>query len=552
MQIPAKLAELKRRKLLLIYVAILLVCAIPLYKLMISPELERFRVARLQSKSQSDLFETKLEKVQNVDELSQNARRLQLEAGEVASLVFSPDEAVLFMQMLPAMVSQTGNTLVSMTPLDPKALLLQDTSRDAGGKNKPSGCVQIPVNISIKGKYKEVMRLFERLDANEQLLSLSELTIISATDDVSEVNVKFILNLVQTNTELKTLVKQKLPYASPKDQIPTQVVMTTEQKQTEPVPLLTQKVVQAKPPMEAKTDQATVQETSKQETPTAQTIKQVEVISKPKTEQKIVKIQVPVKKQELPSTQPIKKIIPLKTEMRVVQEQQKTEPQSDIRQPVEITQVTQEITPPKPIQLKTKMRIQKQEEPIQKSEEVQLAKKTEVTIKPPIEQKPIHLKTEMVKAQDKPETIEQEIDKPQLEKEPDHVATPQQQIVKQAEVEEYKGRGMRIGAFIDSVKDTNWAEVLRDLGSAMPENVWFTDFKLRNDGDIFFDGFTPSYELVFKLKESLLALPYFDSIKWLSVKSTKVKDIKVFQFEILCGVRKDSGLKGEVEAGATS
>lgn len=105
---------------------------------------------------------------------------------------------------------------------------------------------------------------------------------------------------------------------------------------------------------------------------------------------------------------------------------------------------------------------------------------------------------------------------------------------------------------ISSIKRTNWAKILREVSEMIPKSVWLNSFRWLDNKDASFNGIALSYDSVFRFRETLEASGSFGSVKLISIRSTTVADRPVFQFEIICQVRRETLERKENTADANT
>jgi len=195
------MTSLNTRERLLIYAVILLASGFLLYRFVISPELKLMSAARFHSNSQQELLKTKAEEIQHHSVLNDMAQRLRERVTETTRILFSREEAVDFLRLLPQLTSQTGSVLIGIYPRYTENFLTGDTDGNLEVKTKTpeegdvGSYMRMPVQIAIRGRYSEIVRFLEQLEEREQLMTVSEFHIETASESPAEVNAGFVLNL---------------------------------------------------------------------------------------------------------------------------------------------------------------------------------------------------------------------------------------------------------------------------------------------------------------------------------------------------------------------
>lgn len=195
-----RLIDLSTREQFLIYTVILLACGALLCTSMIYPGFRQMSAALSLLDSQRGLLKAKAEKADHGRILGDKVQQLKIAVSQTKELLFSRDEATDFLRLLPKLVHQTGNVLVAMKLRD-----VEDLSSGSGAAEIPRQerqtpeeaqrfCIRMPVQMSIRGKYDQVIQLFEQLDGCKKLITVSEIN-IAAVEDPTEVGAELTLNL---------------------------------------------------------------------------------------------------------------------------------------------------------------------------------------------------------------------------------------------------------------------------------------------------------------------------------------------------------------------
>jgi len=241
---------------ILIYIAVFLISGYASYKLMISPEMKKLQSARAQYSKEKVILKAVEERTQSINALTNNAQKLEAELIKIRSRVFNEDSEVLdFMRSLPETTNMTGNNLMSIVPLDAKAILepAPPPVAPAGGDNKATTTTQTaplapqtlpcklkPVEVSFVGGYGDIIRFFDELKKLGQYMTVSNINLTGGYDASTQVNIKLVLNLLQMGVDAKPIPVQMAKLSQSlvgsnkvttlvKQTIPVQQVQTSRQ-----------------------------------------------------------------------------------------------------------------------------------------------------------------------------------------------------------------------------------------------------------------------------------------------------------------------------------
>lgn len=193
---------LNTREQFIIYAIILLISGFLLYRFVVSPELKHVSSAHFHLDSQQALLKIKAEEAQHHSILNDRVQQLKTAITETRGLLFSRNEAMGFLRLLPQLISQTGSVLITMEPRD-----MENLSSGGAAVQRPKqeqqvpeleagwSCMRMPVQVAIRGEYSEIIRLLEQLAEREQLIVVSEIDIATAEDCPAEVDSEVMLNL---------------------------------------------------------------------------------------------------------------------------------------------------------------------------------------------------------------------------------------------------------------------------------------------------------------------------------------------------------------------
>jgi Tfp pilus assembly protein PilO len=212
---------------ILIYVVVFLISGYVSYKLMVSPEIKKLQSARAQYSKEKVILKAVEERTQSINALANNAQKLETELIKIRSRVFNEDSEVLdFMRSLPETTNMTGNNLMSIVPLEAKAILEPvpppPVAPARGDKSKTTTtqtatappaprtlpCKLKPVEVSFVGGYGDIIRFFDELERLGQYMTVSNINLTGSYDNSAQVSVKLVLNLLQMGVDAKPIPVQ--------------------------------------------------------------------------------------------------------------------------------------------------------------------------------------------------------------------------------------------------------------------------------------------------------------------------------------------------------
>lgn len=199
-----------------IYIALFLISGYFSYRYLIAPEIKKLQTVRVEYGKQKSLMKEMEAKAQNIDILANNIQQLETELIALRSKVFNEDNDVLtFMRSLYGTTSQTGNKLMSIVPMEAKAI--NTTTPASDNKNVQAAttpvantppatlpCKLKPIEVVFDGEYSNIISFLGELENSGQYMSVSSMTISGGKEKASEVNVKTVLNLVQLGIEARS------------------------------------------------------------------------------------------------------------------------------------------------------------------------------------------------------------------------------------------------------------------------------------------------------------------------------------------------------------
>lgn len=218
-----ELSDLSKRDRTIIYlagIALVILLAVALYKFILTPEIESYRSAQARYYSQQ---EENKRMINRRDALLKEYVDLRTKFSSAQRFLFSKIEAEDWLENLPGISIRTGNNITSLAPKDSRSIVEPEKSQQTNvdktrlrEKDKLTeeqkkeqailaGISEMPVSVSIRGKYGNIINLFDYLERFKQLMVISEFNVAKSSKDPSQVETKFQLNLIHTNTNLKAL-----------------------------------------------------------------------------------------------------------------------------------------------------------------------------------------------------------------------------------------------------------------------------------------------------------------------------------------------------------
>ena len=317
---------------ILIYVVVFLISGYVSYKLMVSPEIKKLQSARAQYSKEKVILKAVEERTQSINALANNAQKLETELIKIRSRVFNEDSEVLdFMRSLPETTNMTGNNLMSIVPLEAKAILEPvlppPVAPARGDKSKTTTtqtatappaprtlpCKLKPVEVSFVGGYGDIIRFFDELGKLGQYMTVSNINLTGSYDNSTQVSVRLVLNLLQMGVDAKPIPVQMA-------ELSQSLVGSNK---------VTTLVKQATPVQQVQTSGQTVKPVS---TPVTvkqpQTIKPVQTATAVKPVQKVASVQTVKQPQTI---KPVQTATAVKPVQKAAPVQTVKQPQTDVK-----------------------------------------------------------------------------------------------------------------------------------------------------------------------------------------------------------------------------
>ena len=257
------LAGLSKGQQTLINISAMLICGVLLYIFVLSPEIDRYYDVKAQFNSKQ---QQNIRAISRLDTLLEEYQELRMKADNANKLLFSRKEADNFLEQLPILSESTGNSLEAIVPKDSQSMLPEDERGDTQDRETLSPLAEIaemPVGVTIRGGYGEIIDLFGALEGFKQLMAISEMGVTTTKENRNEVDTTFMLNLIHAKANIKAtfrtaeiLARQNIK--PPLGQIPGLSSAAEEKSQT-PDPRVTTTSPEAQPKTFEKTIRYAVQ-----------------------------------------------------------------------------------------------------------------------------------------------------------------------------------------------------------------------------------------------------------------------------------------------------
>ena len=258
------LTDFSKGQQTLINISAMLICGVLLYIFALSPEIDRYYEAKAQFNSKQ---QQNIRAMSRRDVLLEEYQGLRMKADNAKKLLFSRKGADNFLEQLPVLSRQTGNSLEAIVPKDSKSMLPEDEREDKRDRETLSPLAEIaemPVSVTIRGEYGEIIDLFGTLEGFKQLMAISEVGVTTTKENRNEVDTTFMLNLIHAKANIKAtsrtaeiLARQAIK--QPLGQIPELAAMGKGKAAQTSDPRMTPTSPEAQPKTLEKTIRYTVQ-----------------------------------------------------------------------------------------------------------------------------------------------------------------------------------------------------------------------------------------------------------------------------------------------------
>lgn len=185
-----RLPNLKKSEQIIIFALIMLTFGFLLSRFVIYPEIKRIKSARLQADFWDGMMSMESIATQRYNSLNDKVQQLEVALTQKEQYLFDKDEADEFIRLLPQLATKTDNILTAINLNDTGETPLPEMAVNEAGQS----FIPMPTQLSIRGNYSNIIRFFEQLQANKQLMTVNMLNMETA-EDLTEVDVELTLNL---------------------------------------------------------------------------------------------------------------------------------------------------------------------------------------------------------------------------------------------------------------------------------------------------------------------------------------------------------------------
>jgi Tfp pilus assembly protein PilO len=200
------MSKLSPQWVLILGVATLLVVGYICYKYTISPQLEYLHAAKRQLASQENLLQTRKQKAEDITLLQKKSTKLRSKLDFIQNRLFNDTMANDFLRSLPQLTKETNNNLTYIKFFKKEIISIGDTLRNPSEEAMTEGEVsyfeKLPIQLTIRGKYVNIIKLLDRIGNYEKLISISSLQIDTDEKTLPEIELrlKIFLYIDQSNT----------------------------------------------------------------------------------------------------------------------------------------------------------------------------------------------------------------------------------------------------------------------------------------------------------------------------------------------------------------
>lgn len=200
------MAKLSLHGILILGIIILIVVGYICYKYVISPQLRYLHAVRRQLVSERNLLQTRRQKAEAIALLQKKNATMRSELASIQNRLFSDATANDFLRSLPKLTEETNNNLTYVKFLDQEVIPIGDALRYSskgtvsGGKTKHFA--KLPVQLTVQGRYANIVRLLDRIDQYERMIDIVNLKIDADENTLPAINLRLtiVLYIDQSNT----------------------------------------------------------------------------------------------------------------------------------------------------------------------------------------------------------------------------------------------------------------------------------------------------------------------------------------------------------------
>lgn len=173
-------------------VATFILFALILYLSLVHPRIRDLSAKEKTLANQRQVLKAQREMIANLALVTERFQKAQAHLDIIKEKIFRKEEVTSFLKEVSGMVSQTGNKLVSLSPGN-----YQELGAQPGKEEKKERIIleKLPVRIEVRGDYRALTNLFQRLEENKRLLTVEGINIRPSSPHSSIIETNFLLNL---------------------------------------------------------------------------------------------------------------------------------------------------------------------------------------------------------------------------------------------------------------------------------------------------------------------------------------------------------------------
>lgn len=182
------LDNLKIKERLIIAATMLFMAGYLMDSLIILPALYHYKIVGRQFYVQQQLIESRQRKTEELRRFKNNFEDVKRKSVEKKKVFFTDAQALDFLNNLDIWTKETGNQLENISPKAMEKILDSQYAGDLCYKNNL-------VEITLKGGYNDLLRLFNRFADYEKLLGVSRIDLHPAEEAPALLDIRFCLNI---------------------------------------------------------------------------------------------------------------------------------------------------------------------------------------------------------------------------------------------------------------------------------------------------------------------------------------------------------------------
>lgn len=182
------LYNLNIKEKLIIAVVILFIVGYVIYSLIIPPALYHYKIAKRQLYVQKHFIDARENKIKVLLRLKNNFEDLKRKSLERKRMFFTEEEALDFLNILNSWTKEAEINLQKIKPKFTEIISDSELEEERCYKNNI-------VEVTMRGKYNNLLRLFERFAGYEKLLGVSRIDLKHTKEGPLLLDAKVILNI---------------------------------------------------------------------------------------------------------------------------------------------------------------------------------------------------------------------------------------------------------------------------------------------------------------------------------------------------------------------